>query len=321
MKASVIICAYSTRRLPDTLKAAQSALNQTYPSREVVVAVDTNPPLAEALQQSLPPEVQVVLNSGPRGLATNRNVGLRAVSGEVVVYLDDDAEAEPAWLAHLMKHYQEPDVAVVGGRTIPMWEGAKPRWMPEELYWVVGCTYRGYTNGSGPVRNVHGNNMSFRREALERVGGFKMGRVGANAASGNADETELCLRITHHFPNARIIYEPAAVVHHLVPQSRQRFSYVARRAFGEGIAKATIAGLFRAAARPLSSEYSYLRHLTVRYMPGALGNALRLRDPAGNLGGLAATTLMIASLAAGYAVTYVREGSAASRRRAQPKQP
>ncbi|MBI4233154.1 MAG: glycosyltransferase family 2 protein [Chloroflexi bacterium] len=307
MKASVIICAYSTRRLPDTLKAAQSVLGQSYANRELIMAIDPTPGLEEGLRQGLPPSTVIAINPQPGTLVGARNCGVKAAAGEIAVYLDDDAQAEPTWLAELVKHYADPSVVGAGGRTVPLWEHRRPWWLPEELYWVVGCTYRGYTNGSGPVRNVHGNNMSFRRDALERVGGFKIGRVGGTSvASGSADETELCLRIAQHYPGSRIVYEPAAVVHHLVPQSRQRLSYVARRAYGEGVAKGLIARLYRAAARPLSSEYSYLRHLTFRYVPGALWKAMRLRDPAGNLGGLAATTLMIASLSAGYTITRVK---------------
>ena len=96
-----------------------------------------------------------------------RNVGIAASSSDVVAFLDDDATADPAgWL--------RPDRGVrrrsrsslgAGGPVLPHW-GAERRWMPDELLWVVGCTYAGHRQDAGPIRNPIGCNMAFRRREL-----------------------------------------------------------------------------------------------------------------------------------------------------------
>ena len=57
----------------------------------------------------------VVPNQGPRGLSGARNTGLMAARGDLVVYLDDDARAEPDWLAHLADAFTDSSVAAAGG--------------------------------------------------------------------------------------------------------------------------------------------------------------------------------------------------------------
>ena len=44
----------------------------------------------------------------------------------------------------------------------PWWPELAPRWLPEEFYWVVGCSYRGLPESVGPVRNPIGASMSMR---------------------------------------------------------------------------------------------------------------------------------------------------------------
>ena len=51
--------------------------------------------------------------------------------------------------------------------------GRRPRFFPAEFDWVVGCTYRGMPEEASVVRNLIGANMSFRRSALEAIGGCR----------------------------------------------------------------------------------------------------------------------------------------------------
>jgi hypothetical protein len=31
----------------------------------------------------------------------------------------------------------------VGGKIVPVFDSRRPRWLSEELDWIVGCTYKG----------------------------------------------------------------------------------------------------------------------------------------------------------------------------------
>lgn len=54
----------------------------------------------------------------PRGLTRQRNTGLDAARGDVVLYLDDDARVRPDTLRRVLLAYREPDVVGVTGRVV-----------------------------------------------------------------------------------------------------------------------------------------------------------------------------------------------------------
>ncbi|MGP4004677.1 glycosyltransferase family 2 protein, partial [Streptomyces sp. 8N706] len=240
---SVVICVYTEARWDDILAAVRSVRDQSLPALETLLVVDHNEALLHRLTERYAREdVRVLANAGPRGLSAGRNTGIAAASGEVIAFLDDDAVAEPDWLRHFAEGYRDPQVMAVGGRTLPSWaSGRRPGWFPEEFDWVVGCTYRGLPPGRVRVRNVLGGNASFRREAFDAAGGFAtgIGRDGDRRPLG-CEETELCIRLTRARPDAVLLIDDRAVIHHKVPHARERFAYFRRRSYAEGLSKALV---------------------------------------------------------------------------------
>jgi glycosyltransferase involved in cell wall biosynthesis len=254
---SVIICAYTEQRLDDLRRSIRSVAAQTVPAAEIVVVIDHNPTLHEQIaSEGLP--CRVVANDRTNGLAGARTTGIHAATGEAVAFLDDDAMADPEWLASLVPHLAEADVLGVGGAIRPLWpDGLRPAWFPAEFDWVVGCSYRGMPEAAASVRNVLGCNMLFRRNALIAVGGFTRGRVGRLRLGHENDETDLCLRIAERFPGTRIVYEPAGVVRHVVPAERARLRYFLERCLSEGISKARLTR--ERGAEALGTERAHVR--------------------------------------------------------------
>ena len=116
-RVSVVICAYTMKRLKDVREAVGSVLAQTQEPQEVIVAVDHNEELLDTLRAELDRQVNVVHNDGPhRGSSATDNVGVSAATGNVIAFTDDDATAAPDWLEYLVEPYQQPSVAAVGGR-------------------------------------------------------------------------------------------------------------------------------------------------------------------------------------------------------------
>jgi len=154
-----------------------------------------------------------------------------------VAFIDDDAVADREWRGNLLKNYEVSEVVGVGGLIKPLWEGDRPGWFPEELDWVVGCSYKGLPNCKAFVRNPIGCNMSFRREVFEKVGYFRsdVGRFGKRLLSG--EEPEFSMRIFRRFPEAKIVYDPSAVVYHKVSGNRLGLRYLFVRSFNEGVQK------------------------------------------------------------------------------------
>ena len=266
---SLIICAYTESRWQQLLCAAESIRKQTSSVDELLIVIDHNEELRHRAEQAMS-SAQVIASSGPPGLSGARNTGIAASTGKILLFLDDDAVAEPDWVSQLLAHYSDPHVLGVGGAAQPVWEPSAPRWWPAEFGWVVGCSYRGQPETTAPVRNLMGCNMSLRRTVVQAVGGFDnvLGR-GANNAFG-CEETELCIRARQLIPYGKFIFEPKAVVHHWVPGSRSSWSYFRARCRAEGVSKARVARTVGRSAA-LSAEKVYMR----RVLPAGIARNIR----------------------------------------------
>ncbi|MYV46259.1 glycosyltransferase family 2 protein [Streptomyces sp. SID2888] len=304
---SVVICVYTEDRWEDILAAVASVRAQSRPARETLLVVDHNDTLRERLagEYKEAGDVRVLANGGPRGLSAGRNTGIAASRGEVIAFLDDDAVAERDWLRHFAEGYEDPRVMAVGGRTMPIWaSGRRPAWFPEEFDWVVGCTYRGLPPGRVRVRNVLGGNASFRRAAFEAAGGFAtgIGRDGDRRPLG-CEETELCIRLTRARPDAILLIDDRAVIHHRVPGPREQFAYFRTRTYAEGLSKALVARSV-GAGKGLESERRY----TTRVLPAGVVRGLRdavLARP-GGAGRAGAIVTGVLTAAGGYVLGSVR---------------
>lgn len=313
MAVSVVICAYTEDRWGDVLAAVASVRAQLLPAAETLLVVDHNPALLSRLtaHYASDADVNVLANAGVRGLSAGRNTGIAASRGEVVAFLDDDAVAEPDWLERFADAYRDPRVMAVGGRTLPRWDsGRRPAWFPREFDWVVGCAYLGLPEGRAEVRNVLGGNASFRRAAFDAVGGFAtgIGRDGDRRPLG-CEETELCIRLRHALPDAVLLLENRAVIHHRVPAARQRFGYFRTRCYAEGLSKALVTASV-GARDGLASERRY----TTRVLPAGALRGVRdaLLGRRGGAGRTAAIVAGLATTAAGYAVGRLRSRGTAT---------
>ncbi len=306
---SVIICAYTEKRWDDLLEAVQSVHAQIVPALETIVVIDHNPALLQCVcahfSSTLSTEtgLKVIENRESQGLSGARNSGIAAARGEILAFLDDDAAADPDWLAELLEGYQDPAVMGVGGFIQPLWLSGRPAWFPQEFDWVVGCTYRGTPLGDSPVRNLIGANMSFRREVFAQAGGFRseMGRIGSFPAG--CEETELCIRARQLWPEKAMLYKPAARVKHRVPSHRGSTAYFFSRCFAEGLSKAAVARLV-GAGDGLSTERNYTLHTLPQGILRSISAALHGRWV--GLGQAAAIVAGVAATAAGYASGSIR---------------
>jgi glycosyltransferase involved in cell wall biosynthesis len=301
---SVIICAYTTDRWGQLQEAVASVQSQEQAVEELIVVIDHNPELLARAQQrwaagdGRTPRVQVVANTRARGLSGARNTGVAAAQHHIVAFLDDDARAETSWCKHLLAPYSDPDVMACGGRAEAALEGPRPRWWPLEFDWVVGCSYVGLPIGQAAVRNLIGANMSARRAAVVAIGGFceDIGRVGSRPLG--CEETDLFIRMAQRWPDARVVFEPLAQVHHHVPRARLSWRYFRSRCFAEGLSKAQVARRV-GRSRALASERSY----ALRVLPRGMVHGVRAARHGENGAGLRAMAIGAGLLltTAGYA--------------------
>jgi glucosyl-dolichyl phosphate glucuronosyltransferase len=298
---SVVVCTYAEQRRAELIDVVASVQAQLTPPREIVVVVDHNPRLFEAVRTWLP-DVVAVENTGGRGLSGARNTGVWASAGAVVAFLDDDSLAAPDWLELLLAGYERPGVIGVGGSIEPLWLAGKPKAFPPEFDWVVGGTHhQGPLPTARPVRNLQGGNMSFQREVFDAVGGFfaGIGRSGTYPPAG-CEETDFCIRLRRRWPDGVLLYEPRARVRHRVPAKRAGWAYFRSRCYAEGLSKAVVAARV-GAEDGLSAERSYVWRMLPRGIARGLADAVLRRD----LSGVGRASAILAGLSittAGYAV-------------------
>src|SRR6266516_1953404 len=289
---SVIICSCSLERWHDLLEAVASARSLSPAPDEIAIVVDHNPELRLRCAAEFA-DLVVIENTQACGLSGARNSGIAATHGSLVIFLDDDAIADPRWLAYIRIHCEQPGVLGAMGRIEPIWLGSRPRWFPDEFLWVVGCTYRGFPERASHVRNLLGCSMALRREVLEKIGGFnaRLGRT-ESAFAWSCEETELCQRARALNASSEFVFEPATSVRHKVPAKRLTPKYFAMRCFAEGRSKWQVASL-ATSRNALSTEWTYVLNTLPRGVARGFGDALLRLD----IGGLGRAFAIVAGLA------------------------
>jgi len=273
---SVLVCCYTSDRWNRLSSAIEAASKQLTHSDELIVVVDYNDELFDRVLAAFGDVALVAPNHHEPGLSGARNTGVEIATRPIVLFLDDDAVPSAGWIDNLAAPFVDPGVIGVGGYAEPDWAtGSAPWWMPDEFYWVVGCSYRGLPEGRASIRNPIGCNMAFRTSAIEQVNGFSasLGRVKDRPAG--AEETDLAIRV-RSATGGEILYEPDAIVHHAVEEPRMRLEYFVKRCYAEGRSKAILARRV-GAGDATSAERSYLRTLAA----GAarrLGQTIRQRS-------------------------------------------
>lgn len=272
VSVSVIITAFSIERAKTIKLCIDSMKSQTLPPLEVILVLDPVESIIAFYRNFIPSYVHIVVSTG-FGMSNARNSAIKVAKGDVVAFIDDDAFASKDWVERIVSDYEDPNVIGVGGAIKPLWESSNPVWLPEELYWIVGCSYRGLPNNKQSVRNPIGANMSFRRRIFQKVGFFNTPfLIGRNAHFHNllgAEEAQFSLRALRKIEFSKIIYDPAIIVNHLVPMRRLSIKYLITRAYREGYSKAAVSKLLKS-YDVLSTERAYIKRLLLVSVPGRI---------------------------------------------------
>lgn len=269
MLVSVVVCTHSLNNYPNLIDAVDSLLNQSYEKIELIVVVDGNPELYERVTRHYDEKngIRILLNEENVGLSASRNNGIKKAKGDVIAFFDDDAIADKDWVKHLVRTYEKYDALAVGGKALPIWLSSKPDYLPEEFYWLVGVTHRGFGEKLEEVRNTFGPNISYKREVFEKIGllneNFGFGKRGTSYIQ--AEEPEFSLRMKDKLGRG-VIYNPEAVIYHKIPNSKTRPKVILKRAFYQGYSKYILRKL-SPLKESIDTEKRYLRDLFFKYIP------------------------------------------------------
>lgn len=86
------------------VRAVRSALQACPADGEVLVVDDKSiVPAAQVLAAETDPRLRVIVNTGPKGAASTRNLGVAVAAGDVVFFLDDDDEILPGYCERVLR--------------------------------------------------------------------------------------------------------------------------------------------------------------------------------------------------------------------------
>jgi GT2 family glycosyltransferase len=166
------------------------------------------------------------------GLSYGRNTALTSAKSRYVLFLDDDALAEPNWLAGYRRFLETPpapDIAAAGSMVIPRYDVPVPRWLAhgENTLNVaaVACPMAGR---SFPW----GCNFVCDRVLALALGGFdtRLGRRGERM--GAHEETDLFLRL--RAAGYSVWWLPYAPIRHRIASHRLRVGFHCYSALASG---------------------------------------------------------------------------------------
>lgn len=222
-----------TRNRPFLLRhALKRVLAQCYPYKELIVVDSSSNNESEQVRAEYPEVRYVRLHRQDNNRPQARNQGLAIASGEIIAFIDDDAMVQPGWLDALVATYQDGTVGAAGGRIIKAPEPfcnqvtGSPGLLIKASGDVIATGLEAVSTRQVEVEHLRGCNMSFRRKALEQVGGFDSKYTLTNML----EDTDLCIRVKK--AGWRIMFNPAmAVVHYSARGSQKPSMFNARPLF------------------------------------------------------------------------------------------
>lgn len=102
---SIVISCYNDSEFIE--QSVQSALDQTYPNKEVIVVDDGSNQKTKAILKELEPKINCLITQKNEGPSAARNRGIEAATGEYILVLDSDDYFEPEFCAKAVKIFEE----------------------------------------------------------------------------------------------------------------------------------------------------------------------------------------------------------------------
>jgi glucosyl-dolichyl phosphate glucuronosyltransferase len=236
---SVVICSYN--RAAYIVEALESLYHQTLEKSafEVIVvdnnSIDNTEELVEKYIHSHPGFNCVYLTESQQGASFARNTGAAFAKSPLLCFMDDDAIAEKEYLERIVVFFKEhPDAGGLGGRIIPRYIPAEPKWMSHFVSSLVGnFHYNDHVAAFAPGKYPLESNMIVRKIDFDNIKGFNTALPGVKGTLRIGGEgKDFFLRLQSL--GKKIYYDPNIIVHHVVEVNKLTPHYMYRVASGIG---------------------------------------------------------------------------------------
>jgi len=239
MTLSIIICSYNRASyISDALDSLYHQSAGLNAFETIIVDNNSTDNTAEVFSHWRANHTQgsfTYLTESKQGASFARNTGAVIAKGEWLCFMDDDAVATHDYVKNIIKHIEtKPDAVGFGGRIIPKYIPAEPKWMSYYVSSLVGnfdyapsaCAFE---KGKYPLES----NMIVKKAIYEQIGGFNVnlpGVVGTLRIGGEGKELFYKILALGH----TIYYDPSIYVHHVVEVKKLTSEYMYRVASGIG---------------------------------------------------------------------------------------
>jgi glycosyltransferase involved in cell wall biosynthesis/peptidoglycan/xylan/chitin deacetylase (PgdA/CDA1 family) len=208
VRFSIVIPTYQRREIVTRTVAALN--RQSFRDFEVVVVDDgSSDGTAMALRELGVDFPLTVIERPNEGASVARNVGAAAASGEYLVFLDDDMEADPEMLAEHERSLREGADMVLGH--LPLHPDSPDnllsqgvgRWAEKRRVRLEGIA------GELPITELNTGQMSVSRAVFERLGGFDASFTREGLYGG--EDLDFGYRVGRD--GLRLVFNPAAITY------------------------------------------------------------------------------------------------------------
>jgi glycosyltransferase involved in cell wall biosynthesis len=171
-----------------------------------------------------------------QGLSHGRNAGIANAQGKFLAFTDDDVRVHNDWINALYRAFNtHPDAVYIGGKVLPLWQTAKPKWAHLQLASLALQDYgrEPQTIDSNHQRCLIGANLACRKELIELIGGFDPATQRVKEGIGSMEDYEWQTRIWAQGLHGK--YVPDVQVSTPVQEERLRKWYHREWHFRHGI--------------------------------------------------------------------------------------
>ena len=228
-KLSIIICTYNRDKYIYNVLKSIALNNLSADLYEILVinnnSTDTTEKECERFHSDFKGINYHYFVEKNQGLSYARNRGIAEATGEIVIFVDDDATVNQEYLQSYYDFFEKYKFATAaGGAVIPVYETEKPKWMSYYTEQLISCYfYKGDKIKLFKRGFPCGGNAAYRKEIFDKIGLFNvdLGRNGNNLIG--AEEKDIFDKMRSQ--GFKFYYLPNTVLYHIIPQKKLTKEY------------------------------------------------------------------------------------------------
>jgi len=227
VEVTVAICTWNRAEpLRETLEQFTRLELDSRVTWELIVVNNNSTDHTDAVVESFADRLPIRLPQDVEpGQSRARTLAIQAARGRIIAWTDDDVLVEPNWLTALLAAFAEFDAEWVFGPSLAKWPGFRPSWYSDRF----ANLFAQLDYGPSPFvvtnyeQSFFGLNHAGTRDAHMRLGGYRTEFGFKGTGGGVGEDVDMFYRALA--AGMKIVYTPAALLHHVIPEARTRKRY------------------------------------------------------------------------------------------------